>query len=978
MTDFDKKNPPVLLYAHIDARDDENNSWTKESKVQSFGLILHNINHPHFGKLKFTKTDFNALGQPYLPRLTLAWRPGHSQPRWKNEHFLPTNILYFDVDKMQEEFKPVTQESLRALVDEATRAIITAFPRIRLIVRPSRSGTGAHAYALADRVMETKEEWFGALSWIAKQVKPKTGKMDDSPNILRQVMWEDDFDAPNPAFSNIDGGFISIPSKEELAKEIRVTPMRNGRADKHTDYHSVGNEDLLTDDAILRAEAANRWMSSELRKLRSEIFCYIDPTVPGIVRIGYTSEQSIKTYGCQPIRSPRVVSFASAGTNKKGKQKDAWLVRCRELGEEDAYKKIESILDTAHCLTISEEGLRQEEWWDGMEAEFFMGGTEETIPSSSPSPSPKKPTPNQPPPPPEDASPSDLEGSIAAHEFEDYYGVPLPFVLNEKQNPLILRGWRDAQRYHGKDKKSSLGYLLTEAIRRGDLWLGKDLFGGRIVAFGNGIPHGANQHALMEETIRIMVQGDFQDMFQHAAKQMNAPKSAQRAGYAIEIAEIRLAIQVIAEMNIFNPRRLELAQEASEWEKGDKESSYIPFVRDKMGGCFDVDDNAAANMLKTMLLYQRARMWTPCEEGVNCRFALLLRGPTQRGKSEMAKILAGGEERHTSGTALRNFRDEREVVEAQQGKTIYEVEESWERGTDPKTIIHHITRPSYEPRLAFQHSKDKYPCTGIFVVTMNPEIELPPDPALVGRLLAIHPKGIPDGMHDTMDLTGMEEIMPRLHAEASWLFQKYMREAHDIDLQDRRSLSSKKWNNNRFLEFVQEHSITREEITQIQTMQFGTITRDSCCAAVVSEEMLFAFAYSSHNRGYLNEKRLTDALRAWAGVQDRKEDGGDSIGEIEEDPAPFVEGLSGLVKKYHDDNYRNAARFLLRHYRWTKMTQTKVKVHHTEIANPYTLPDTQIQHCIQRVIEKARGLGEDVSYNDEGKMFHPQIWRKFA
>ena len=632
-----------------------------------------------------------------------------------------------------------------------------------------------------------------------------------------------------------------------------------------------------------------------------------------------------KTYYATPVISKRVQSHSKQSG-------DPWRDKCIALGELDTYHVIDKILDSAYFPCISHDALTTEDWSVGMhtwhlsddfdtEVEYVrklisdekkkVEGDKKEVKKAKAAKDAK------------DAAKAAranhgavsservaaFEGehepvSNAAASFEKENGMPPPFSLNLRsdEHKRVAKHWSDSAQA-GLWRQSVLLYLLATRIKvDGSLWIGNDTFKGRIAAYGHELDNSPDAKDSNLEKLRTLVQDDYYEIL--CTRERNGdPKT----NHALELRheQVERALKVLSGMNRFNLARLELAARAKRWDPNDGTDYAMQFVHEGMRGCKNCTDDFAAKVIRLMLLYQAARVWTPTAEGVEFHFALGLRGGTRLGKSGMSKLLAGKRAWHTNSDDLRTQSDKNKIVEALQGKAVLEIDEGFDRSVDSKAASSFLTRKDYSnTRLAYQSTPGNYPVTGVFVMTFNENAPLRDDPALIARIIVLCPRGTKTGQYMTVDWSKIEENLPKLHEEAAFLFQEYLREKHGITSLDtqERVLG---WDDDDFADYAHGLTISKEEIETRQQSQFDFTNRPAICAVIPPETVLAYFA----RRNFCGYANTTSAERMISKlVEVEKALNGDRNSHIYD-----------TMKKFHSGSEQAAARYLMDHYGWQLM-----------------------------------------------------------
>ena len=123
---------------------------------------------------------------------------------------------------------------------------------------------------------------------------------------------------------------------------------------------------------------------------------------------------------------------------------------------------------------------------------------------------------------------------------------------------------------------------------------------------------------------------------------------------------------------------------------------------------------------------------------------------------------------------------------------------------------------------------------------------------------------------------------------------------------------------------------------------------------LVPPELLCAFMYTPKNRGYINRKRLSDALREWM---------------------PRIPGLANAVKKFYNGKTIEMADAILKSYALEEMGSKRKKFRNEDIANPFQFLDHDAKKYVTRVKRWARALGIETECKYKDRAFYPSVWQ---
>ena len=932
MTDTTKPinlNPPITVFRHVDAR--QHFKWGKNSKEASRNILTFNISAENNGGIKFLPMEFDDLAQAQIARTMIAVAPGEGVTGWGAGNFKPTSILWVDLDGVQEEkdipdLDPDKWDG-RPMVEYGIDELTRVFPNPpKAVIRPSRSGKGVFMAVVTDTVFETREHWARAMVWLNSQFP----KGDTSYNLMRQLLHSEH------AYELIEGAPLSVPPMNELPLLHKVVrDKKTGEAKQRKE----GGYDHNSEEACLRAEAATRWINEELRKISSKINVFQDAKVQGIIRVTYYPQKSPNTYFATPLSSPRVQSHGSSGTNTDGLETDAWRKKCDNLGEMDAYHLIEQILDTCNAPFISRASLENATWKKEMEFDAehmevdadplvvsFQREKRDSAKKAEEQRKARSALPNF----------SAIPDGLATKQFKSQYSDMLPpFALHVTEDrQAAVAGWWDDYLLQ-IDEQAVLLYLLSDKITKGEFWVGNDTLNGKIMGFGLGVDNNQASFAANIEFIRMSVLRDFTEMHKHKKR---APK--------LTTAMIEAALETLASINAFNLARLELAHRAKQWNSA-KPSKFAAFVKDGLNGDEVHDNDFCAKTLKLFLLYQAVRMWTPNRSGVEFHYALGLRGETRRGKSGLSKLLAGKKSLHTNNPVLSTLGDVGRIVEAMQGKAVYEVEEGFNFKLHAKDIIATLSNKSYSSRLAYAKTAGNYPHTGIFVITHNKDVKMHNDDALMARLITLCPNGfpIPGSDHITIKFDVLTKLMPELHAECAWLLQDYLTEKYSVpSLETQTEIPDGKWDDEHFSEWAHSQTLSKQEIETGQMSQRAW-TRQGKITAVIPEEMFLVYAHGEETQGAINVFMVNQWLRRLTGTT--------TLANKEEQMTfPYL--VLECVHRFHQNSFENAAKYLLEQHGWRPVIgKTKIKGR----KNANVLSKQRFIHALKQLKERTEELG---------------------
>ena len=928
-TDPINLNPAITGFKHVDAR--QYFKWGKTSKDESRNILTFNISAEDKGGIKFLPMEFDDLARPEIARCLIAIAPGENISGWGAGNFKPTSILFVDLDGVQEEkdipnLDPEHWDG-RSMVEYGIDELTRVFPNTpKAVIRPSRSGKGVFMAIVTDTVFETREHWCRAIVWL----NSKFPKGDNSYNLMRQLLHTEH------AYELIEGAPLSIPPIDELPQLHKVV------RDKKTGeikQRSEGGNDHASEEACIRGEAAVRWINKELHKMGSKLTAYPDGKVGGIVRFDYPNQTTRNTYYATPLYSPRVQSYSKLETNADGMSVDAWRRKCDSLNEMDGYFRIEEILDTCHAPFISKKSLEDAEWYANMEFDaehmevdadpLVVTFQREKRESARKAEAQRKARGALP-------SFSSIPDGPATKQFKAQYNDMLPpFSLHVTEGrQAAVAGWWDDFLLQ-VDEQAVLLYLLTDKIVNGEFWVGNDTLNGKIMGFGFGVDNNQASFAANIELIRMSVLRDFTEMHNHKKRK---PK--------LTTAMVEHAMETLASMNAFNLARLELAYRAKQWNSA-KQSKFQQFVTKGLNGDEIHEDDFVAKTLKLFLLYQAVRMWTPNRSGVEFHYALGLRGETRRGKSGLSKLLAGKKSLHTNNPILSTLGDVGRIVEAMQGKAVYEVEEGFNFALKAKDIIATLSNKSYSSRLAYAKTAGSYPHTGIFIITHNKDVKMHNDDALMARLITLCPNGFPikGSDHITVNFDVLTSLMPELHAECAWLLQGYLTEHYGIpSLETQTEIPDGRWDDEHFSEWAHEQTLSKQEIETGQMSQRAW-TRQGKITAVIPEEMFLVYGYGEKTQGALNVYTVTNWLKSITGTTTLAN---------KEDQMSFNYQVLDCIHRFHQNSFENAAKYLLEQHGWRPVVgKTKVKGK----KNANVLSDQRFTYALKQLKERVEELG---------------------
>ena len=874
-------NPPITIVKTGTARIPRvfSTGWTKDRKTFLVKLIAANVKKEDFGDLVLEYTEYDKLRE-YVPGNVISWWFGHS-PNYRHEHFKPTNVLPIDIDGIVTDAKTLDDPnySPELPVEVAERAFRKAYPDEcpEVLIRPSRSGQGAHCYILADRLFADDNEWREALAYISAKLRDANADLkeeipaiefDASPNYQRIIAGGNDADEIK---RTIEGGFVTLPSREEL-----IVNQPNRRMDKEIkssrpmQTRSGGQVDFTDPKMVKRATAANRWISQQLKEIESGIQCYQEGgRYPAIIRLTYTGQGSGLTYKCIPGLSPRVTAFKTL-IGEDGRVMDAWRDKCRSMNEEAAYELIEAILDTASSEHATDEVLNTETWDSGLLRRCQLNAVYEETQTQVK----------------EDLSVGKFPPALVA--FKRAFGFYPPYITapfrrepDNKEMWGYLEGYANESgdgseengeiKRFGSDRGATLAAILLYKVDAGQLGCWKDTATRTYQFFGPNFSNTTSTETVLRY-VKEMVQTQFTRFMRKSEKDVGM--------YPLKAEEIREMLGHIADKHDYVWARLKLLDCMRTYnETKDKGCPFRNFVVDGMNGCFEEDDEFVAKVIKVNMLYRTMRLYAPSLMGVDAFCNLLLKGSGKLGKSGLIRELGFGHKRGDKAksfiSAINSGEDSR-LQEKLKGALSVELMEGLGNGSDDdkKSLLERKTATA---RPKFEKGVFDMPIQSMWDITQNMNVKLSGDAALLRRIVQFRPIGHnqPDGSPPKFNFDVVIPEVVRMYGACAELVAGFLQESFPETFYEESAIEEVftfgdfipgfEWGQREkgFTPFIHNKCDTLPEgdLTKWQISNYTAEDKAEICR-VIPAHILNYVAFTKERRGLLIEKDVKNLLHA--------------------------------------------------------------------------------------------------------------------
>ena len=352
-------------------------------------------------------------------------------------------------------------------------------------------------------------------------------------------------------------------------------------------------------------------------------------------------------------------------------------------------------------------------------------------------------------------------------------------------------------------------------------------------------------------------------------------RRARKHRFSIGNEEIDSVIEEIAGTNSFFRPRFMLLEHQRQWEAAGKPDPFLEFIQDGLGGCYDLEDKFAAQLLKIHLMYRVARMYCPSSLGVSAFCHLVLKGTLKMGKTGLSELLSMGKLFHYAIPAKAVVEgmkqaEQHRILEIFAGNLGIEFREGL-KGINAEDLKALFEQTYVRARRRHAKKELVYPITAMFDVTANPETRFQSDDALLRRLIQLAPRGLPQPDSDPpkFNFDVLYKVIPlalgyctaHLSTFLTREFPEFV-EQHPMLFNGQIPSISWKPAESLYREFIHNECDTmpEAELTQWQCSVRNDEDRPEICQ-IVPAIYLNVLAFTKEHRGLLTRTDVTKFLR---------------------------------------------------------------------------------------------------------------------